>query len=475
MSYTPVEIEEFGGLRLGMDPGGPGVFATDMLNVEPDLDRGGLVTRGGFLGAFNPAVTSGTLAFLNALTGYHVIGGNFAGAQGIKAYSTAGTLLTSATSPIQGRFRSAQYGYPGGTYLYMATGSETLWRFDGSAFSKPAGAPQARYVIVSPTGDNRLVVANTSESVHRVRFSDTGNVTATNYAEVWPTNNFVDLTPGDGTLGITGMANYNNQLFVFKANRFFVFYGTSTDATGQPIFNYRVVDSNVGAGQDLVVAGREGVYFSDGRAVWLTTGGAPQRVSTAVDAYFSGDATLSLGAFSVINGLEYQSGRLYVRVGLSGGQARTLVYEPRNQEWYAHDLSLDAMSQPGPTFGYMLVSGQVGSLSSTQSPGASSYTSSYTDLGSPSQVKVVREAILVGAGTVSLGLASDFAANTGNAGMSLQSLATGAVLSSAGALGYARNRTAGRGRAFALGLSAASGRWRVNSVTLHLRDSRTPR
>jgi hypothetical protein len=56
----------------------------------------------------------------------------------------------------------------------------------------------------------------------------------------------VDLTPNDGEV-ITEWRVGAATLFVFKQTKFFVFYGNSTDGSGNPVFNYRSVDLGVGA------------------------------------------------------------------------------------------------------------------------------------------------------------------------------------------------------------------------------------
>lgn len=58
-------------------------------------------------------------------------------------------------------------------------------------------------------------------------------------------NNYVDLTPGDGE-PIMGMIAWRGYLFVFKQSKFFRFSSTTTDSTGNPVFNYDTVDTGIG-------------------------------------------------------------------------------------------------------------------------------------------------------------------------------------------------------------------------------------
>jgi hypothetical protein len=167
----------------------------------------------------------------------------------------------------------AEFGTGTTSYLYLAQGyGASVFRATlAPTFSTPAGMPNAQFLAVQPS-DNRLVAAYTSaDPASRVKFSDPGD------AETWGANNYVDLTPNDGEV-ITGMVAWRDQLFVFKQNQFFVFYGNSTDGSGNPVFNYRTVDTGVGAVNgrfSTCVAAPDGVYFMSARGVYRTTGGSP--------------------------------------------------------------------------------------------------------------------------------------------------------------------------------------------------------
>jgi hypothetical protein len=132
----------------------------------------------------------------------------------------------------------ASAGAAGTVYLTDSTTTQVR-KYTGGVFSSPAGlaAYKGNYLAVQPL-DDRLVIADAS-TTSKLWFSDAAT------PETITASNFVQVTPGDGQ-PITGMAVFGTQLFVFKQTKFFVFYGNSTDATGLPVFNYRMMDTGVG-------------------------------------------------------------------------------------------------------------------------------------------------------------------------------------------------------------------------------------
>jgi hypothetical protein len=101
----------------------------------------------------------------------------------------------------------------------------------------------SQFVNVTPI-DNRLMLLafsglSNTDGNSTVMFSNAGQ------PESYTATNFVQLTPGDGE-SIRGVCNFGNQIFVFKESKFFVFTGPSTNSAGQPIFNYRIVNSGIG-------------------------------------------------------------------------------------------------------------------------------------------------------------------------------------------------------------------------------------
>jgi hypothetical protein len=138
-------------------------------------------------------------------------------------------------------------------------------------------------------GTSRLVLG--SQATHRpstasppCRFSDAGA------PETYSANNYVHLIPGDGE-EIIGVCTFGNQLFVFKESKIFVFYGTATDSTGNPVFNYRTVVVGLYWRLHDYITGNwlrpspDGVYFA--RQVTASTrrmAGHPVKVTSAVES-----------------------------------------------------------------------------------------------------------------------------------------------------------------------------------------------
>lgn len=157
--------------------------------------------------------------------------------------------------------------------------------------------PKGRLYGVLPQS-NRLAVASFSgatdgpnsgtSSTHHVYFSAAGD------PETWTSTNYVQLTPGDGE-DIVAMASWRDMLFVFKRTKFFVFSAPSTDASGNPVFNYREVRAGVGPSLAAgVLPMPDALYFLDpSYGLYATTGGDPRCVSNEVKGWFAGTGELS--------------------------------------------------------------------------------------------------------------------------------------------------------------------------------------
>jgi hypothetical protein len=262
------------------------------------------------------------------------------GRDGVGAWNQAGTLVTS----------DATFGYPlasaaigtgaAGPYLYFndwALG--TVRRFDGTVFTTPGGVPAAFSMTLSPTS-NRLVIIDWTLH-HRVKFSDAGT------PETFTANNFVDLHPNDGS-GLVGLATWRDLVFAFKQNKFFVFYGESTDSSGNPIFNYRTVDTGVGMAAfestKQAAAAPDALYFGNDEGIWRTTGGPPEKVSQALDPIFRNEFPATFTAFSSwsslvtshggkVAELKYWNGKIIAFLAVGGATAVTAVYTIATGDW----------------------------------------------------------------------------------------------------------------------------------------------
>jgi hypothetical protein len=430
LPLTPYTVERFGALNLVDDPLEVGATgATEVVNV--DFDRQGRVrTRDGYL---NVVVLTGTsadgLATFENSAGLKqfVVAYQNGGTKKYEAYSSTGGAAIVSAAPTNTRLNWTRFGTLVNEYLYIGNGLDTVWRWDGAAFTQPAGMPTALYLAVD-ANSNRLVAAHTDNG-SKVQFSDPGA------PETFGADNYVVLTPGDGTK-IGGLASWQDYVFAFKQRRFFVFTGESVDADGGPIFNYRTID---GYGTIVTpITGDEGVYFFDGRTVWLTTGDVPVRVSrniepfirglVAMDSAFVGytiDQTLLLSAQ-----LSYANGRLYLSLlTTSSSVPCTLVYDPKIDAWTFYTTRL-RWASPLRTASTDLQSVFwlsddliVNKFSSNSTADHTTvfnwqYTSGHYDMGYPGQTKVTRESRLWGytqGVTATLKMSADGTYDTGSA------------------------------------------------------------
>lgn len=434
MATTAYMVDRFGGLNLADDP--VDVGATNAISlVNVDLDQAGRVRcRPGFSLVKSLSITTadGLAAFeTTSGTTQFVVSHTTTGTRAYEAYASTGGAAVSTATPGSTVLNAVRWGDPTNEYLYIANGTDTVWRWTGAAFSQPAGMPIATYLAVSSSPNNRLVTANLSGLTSRVLFSDSGAPETFTYntAPTPDTGNYVDLAPGDGS-PITGMATFQNDVYVFKKGRFFIFYGEHPDPDGQPAFDYRGVDG-YGA---LVppVAGDEGVFFFDGRTIWVTTGGQPTRISRKIEPILRGTATtsgmpnLDPTKLSQVR-LSYSLGRLYVSLPTASGDfLNTLVYDPKIDQWTLYSsvstpFQWIATVKPAATdqrFSYFFGGlGQVNKINPalTQDAGVDitwSWSSGFTDLGEPGRVKVTLESRAWGVGSLILAVATDYAAGT---------------------------------------------------------------
>lgn len=423
MSYRAVSFRSFGsGLNLRDQPDVVSeAEAIDLLNVT-FTERGGVKQRDGYA-AFTAA--AGTNRY-DSLSVFYTVGGTkqlVAGAGNrLEALSAAGAIVASNTTPTANPHYFARFGAPGSEHLYIANGTDTVRRWDGSSFTTPTytgTTPTGRFVAITPW-DNRLVVARESSQTSRVRFSDPGVPTT------FGTNNYIDLHPGDGE-AITGIVAWRESLFVFKETKFFVFYGTSTAPTGKPIFNYRPVLGGVGlVASRALSAGREGVYFMSRQGVYRTTGGEPELVSDVIDPFFYGGTSAFFLSDELDHGqitkaaMAWHDERIYLAVPTGGSATndRLLVHDPRYGWWSLYDIPAAALTSfrvadaEELVFAYASGLNHIGrhSPSYKNDAGAaieSRWRSGWFDYDNPN-VKTIRETKVWGTGSVRIGVSRDF-------------------------------------------------------------------
>lgn len=341
-----ITVDEFDGLRLDVPPARIGPSAAyDLLDVDWDT-RGALGSRMGVAALASPANTYNRI--FGAGVQFEPLGETFAmlarRGELLVEIDAAGKETGETLKVSTGRLNFAQMGIGTLTPItYIANQNETVKKYDGSAFSSPTATvdgiagkamPRGHFVANWQDGANRLVVANTTleggpagagGGPAHVFFSEPGQ------PENFESTAYEQLNPGDGQQ-IIGMCAWGRNIFVFKETYCFVFYGISSDEEGKPIFNFSTIDlgtraiAQAGAGSPNVIPGREGVYFLAQDGVWVTTGGAPVRVTEALD--FSDQrraprAELGGMAFPSWNharGIAYLDGCVYVGIGEEGGE-----------------------------------------------------------------------------------------------------------------------------------------------------------
>lgn len=525
MSYSALPLPSFaGGLNLrDKEDNVDATQAIDALNVT-FTQHGGVKQRPGFaalgsahtnaLGTIMPYYkTDGTGPFLVAGAGTR-----------IEVLDTTGAIVSSGaqTGATSGTWGFARFGSPNNEYIYAGQGSDTIYRWSGSAWSQPAGMPKAGSLAIQ-TPDNRLVAARfngttggptggagTSSPSH-VYFSDAGA------PETWTSTNYVQLTPSDGEK-VQAVVAWREFVFVFKETKFFVFFGNSVDSDGNVVFNYRVVNSGQGAvGPNAVCAGTDGVYFVSRRGVYVTTGQEPVRISDLVDPIF--DSTQSASSFylggtmaqsSASNtALTWHNDRLYLGYTSTGGANNyTLCWDPVFKWWTLYDFPAAALcswrisSSPelmfADTTNKKLYRHNTSYTSDDGTAITSRWRSGWFDYGwitrygrmynSPAE-KTIRGFKVWGSGIVSVSIAHDWGIGAGDTDLVnlTPAGATGSLFGGANNFGGTGNfgdsapalkgytvRRAVRGSTFSLSFqnSTLNQAWSVDRLALHLRSVR---
>lgn len=531
MAYNPVAAAPFsGGLNLRdsyevMQP----TQAYDLLNVTFD-ERGGVAQRDGFSEfapkSGSPLVIGEANTRFDSMSPFYTTGGTkhlVCGAGNrLEVYDTTGAIVGSArtTGVTANPHYFCRFGGPTAQVIFVANGTDTIQRWDGSSWSNTGYTgftPDGRFLAVTPW-DNRLVNAYFANGVagdnpSTVRFSNPSVPTT------FETDNWVDVNPGDGE-PIMGVATFDNYVIVFKETRFFVFYGTSLDADGNPEFNYRAVEAGKGlVAPGALCVGPDGVYFLAQDGVYRTNGGYPQLVSELLNPLFVGESpdlysgnTINFGSISKARML-YHNQQVYLAVptGSSSFNDRLLVFDPRDGWWTVWDIQAAAMasfkigSSPELVFSYADGYKRIGRVQSgidadaARSSGASTtifsfIKTAFNDFGSVIH-KTVRESKVWGSGKIRFALNDDFGSSVQIKEVSLapkafDRWADGSDASDTWGDGTGSDKWARpaaneavlvrRGvRGAYVGMeiynsAADPGGWRVSRVIHHVRDQRVP-
>jgi len=512
--YTELEYPGFGkGLNLRDQPNvvGPDQ-ALDALNVI-FTSRGGVQQRPGYL-KFTDA--EGTNAY-DSLGVYYTSSGTkqlLAGAGNrLEGLATDGTIVDSDATPTASPHFFARFGGPTNELAFAGNGTDELFQWDGSTWTHPTWTtetPTGKFVAVTPW-DNRLINARfdgstAGDNPSTVRFAEPNDPLD------FGTNNYEDLLPGDGE-EIMGVCAWREFVFVFKESKFFVFYGTHSDESGNPVFDYRPVDTGIGAVASRGIAvGRDGVYFLARTGVYRTVGGEPMLISDDLDGVFAQQSGVAPPFYSgaVISNahiedaaLEWWDERVYVAVPTNNAyNDRTFVFDTRYQWWSVYDLPIAAMvrfrvsNDEELLFAYSTGTQDIGRHRQSDSDDDGTEIVSFcnygwTDDGIPQQ-HVLRAMKLWGKGTLTVAVAVDFqtaaggdvvdfsiGADTWGDGTGADNWGDGSDSSDVWSSGVILNGKyiphAYKGSVFSLQLSSQGGEpWAIYRGSKLLRDIETP-
>lgn len=520
--YTSFPFQGFGkGLNLidkpdTVDP----AECIDALNVT-FTDRGAIEQRAGY----THLTTAGLTNRVDSLEPFYTSTGTKQLLAGcgtrLEAIETGGGVKASATGLTEGPWDFCRFGTPNEEVAFAGNGKDTLREWTATEWKAPTATvdevaakamPKAKFLCVQ-SPDNRLVAAGygtttggpngTTSSPSTIYFAEKGNPKAWKTAGTATNpNNSVQLTPGDGE-AITGAIAWQNFVFVFKETKFFVFFGNSTDSEGNPIFNYRPVDTGVGCvSPRSICADRNGVYFMGRQGIYRTTGQDPELLSRLVEPIWSSDISpfytggiIAQGSMTSCAATIHEE-QLFFSFPTETANNRTLVYDPRANWWTLYNLPCSALasfrvgSQAELVFGYAAGSNHVGrhGPSFTNDDAAaieSRWRSGWFDLNGP-DVKTLRSSKVWGLGKVAMAMGYDFGQSVGKSvNLNLESASTavwggttwgGSTWATPSGLFAKERRVALRGTVFSVYFSngTLNQAWQIHRLDHHIRETRKP-
>ena len=456
MALEPIRVSQWQGLNLAADPGDAGLNrAISLQNVELDLN-GTIRTRPGFDQA-DATARANPVWLIHDAEDPETPAVTLLQSTEIVTWNAA-TLTSVGTAT----------GYTGATHIVRGFIAD----YGGSDIVSGGGVEvndlPAKFLAIQPV-DDRLVAGyagRPSASSDRVHFSNPGAAVGD---LTFGTDDWVDIAPGRGAIRM--VVSWENLLFVFKDNLFAVFYGNSTDSSGGAVFNYRMVDTGIGASYDYAAcAAQDGVYFVNRDGVYRTTGGKPELVSAALQPFFDERSNGFFAASGPLSSPRIHAGedRLYV---WQAGSTGMFVMDLRSREWTYWVLgvapaALLPMETPREVV-FVSSTGQLYHLAPdyTDDNGtdiASHYQSGYGELAEGAKVRV-RRFLLEGSGTVNHATAADY----GTAGT-----AASVTMGTAPAVALSYDTRSAQCRGLSFKVSATSGAWSLNRWTALLADRR---
>lgn len=361
MPYTNIVLDRFKGLNLTKHVMGDDLsYARYSVNMDYGTD-GALIQRGGFTKLSTVAQAAGIKHMIYRPISSRIV---TVGPGEVNQYDTGGVKFvptgtptwaaTAATPPAPFGLATLQ------RYIFIPTtnaGAGVQYRRlednplandaqPGTLVAKP------QFMAAFP-GQNRMAYAGfyaaadapggANGTPGTVFFSDPF------LPETVGATHFQTLEPGDGDR-MTGVVGYQNQLFVFKAKTLYVFYGVSPDDDGEPLFDFRSFPLPDPIPQTAdptkwvpVCVGPDGVYFHGSQGLWKTTGSAPQRVTTTIDSFFTGDSDPdSVDFFRQLHRGEVVMGwvgeRLFINYTSVSSGPQTLIWNRSHNAWGAWSI-----------------------------------------------------------------------------------------------------------------------------------------
>lgn len=374
----PTPFTQFGGLRLDLpldEIGGSSAYIIE--DIEWNQSSGAIVQRPGakqLTGTPGSAVYSVLFRHQNATL---LAVRNSATKKLVAIDGTSGLEFKEISWPAEQHVSLVRMSTPAGGYSYAFTDLVAPIKFDGTNFTTPTctvdgvagkAMPKTRNACTWPDGGYRLVIAGTNNSgggingpggavstESHVWFSEPGN------AEGWESTAYVQVSPGDGER-ITGCASWGGLIFVFKETRMFVFYAVATDEEGRPEFKFRTVDlgtkmidtlnnnlAGVPQNNHNCVAGDGGLYYLTEDGVYLTRGGEPSLVSTALtplanNSYLGGTLLLSeQPIWSKCRDITWFRHRLFITCR-NAGSYHLLVFNTMTGMWSTWRAALNSIA-----------------------------------------------------------------------------------------------------------------------------------
>lgn len=477
MSYTAIPVEVFPGVDTNANDGDG---AGDAVNVRVGRSMR-LKTRPGYT-RVNADAYTGATSFL----GIHYQSDNSrtytVSEDGVRRYALGfATYLDDAKTGLTGSaIPVAITAHLTDETTYFACETDVIQEWiTPVGLIDVATSPNCKYLCWMPQ-ESRIIAAYAgfgSTNGSTIVFSDPGG-------GVWPAANTLSLEPQDRTQDeISGLCSWRDDVYVFKANSFYVLTGSSESASGAAIMNYRAVHTDTGCAQPNAfgtASGPDGVYFIGADGIYRTQGGPPELVSGPLQRWWDGyDNGLFSTAASArdFTAIRADAENVYV---LNATAGLIFVYSTLNGQWSVYDLPLTIKAMGTVGLRDFLFCDDTGRLyrsteddltdvdtSGTATAISWRYQTSFQRFGDEGE-KVLREVKVEGhGGPIGLGVVSDWSTTD-------PTIVNDLTLGTAPNIAQARYRVAARGRNFSCVLEG-DGPASIERLVYEIRDARADR